>query len=198
MLPRGVDSKSDRVVECSVMGNTSASSETRSEYEIRWKPVSSVRARGVVAWAGVVLQMNRQRRVSPSPVTLSRPASSAAPKASTRSSSVDAKRGRAKAVAPPQPPATSGSASGSSSVEAGSLKWQHPFVDVFRSFNVADWSIAERCGDVVTTLVRGRVKAAGRVYPRGGRRNRRDTIFEFLAAVSVEVVVPSHPPPSPL
>jgi hypothetical protein len=48
-------------------------------------------------------------------------------------------------VAAPAPPGAG--------IEAGSLKWQHPFVDVFRSFHVGEWVQAEKCGDVTSVLV---------------------------------------------
>ena len=35
-----------------------------------------------------------------------------------------------------------------------SLEWQHPFVDVFRVFQVQDWLTSDKLGDVSSVLVR--------------------------------------------
>jgi hypothetical protein len=51
-------------------------------------------------------------------------------------------------------PVVVAAASPAAGIEAGSLKWQHPFVDVFRSFHLAEWGVAEKCGDVTAALVR--------------------------------------------
>jgi hypothetical protein len=51
-------------------------------------------------------------------------------------------------------------------VENGSVGWQHPFVDVFKAFEVAQFSVAERVGDVVAVLVSGASPGAACPFTR--------------------------------
>lgn len=50
------------------------------------------------------------------------------------------------------------------SVGSHSLKWQHPFVDVFRVFQVPEFDTADKMGDVVSVLVRGSSPPSASVF----------------------------------
>jgi hypothetical protein len=91
------------------------------------------------------------RRTSPSPVTTRTQSTRgrAAAGGAVNGGATSPRRGPkdVPVVAAPAPPGAG--------IEAGSLKWQHPFVDVFRSFHVGEWVQAEKCGDVTSVLVGG-------------------------------------------
>ncbi len=123
------------------------------------------------------------RRTSPSPIT-------------TRTQST---RGRAAAVGavnggatsprrgPKDVPVVAAPAPPGAGIEAGSLKWQHPFVDVFRSFHVGEWVQAEKCGDVTSVLV-------GCLQPLPGCASQPFFLSCSFSSFSLFGLVPPPPP----